>query len=103
VLIDWAHHCAYNARANPSQDGDAKPPVSRPATDFEIAGLPASHHLHYGMTADSLTQSVQLANAGLTRYALGNLSSGTWYFRISAYTTTGVESAVSPVVSDTFL
>jgi hypothetical protein len=63
----------------------------------------AGYHLHYGMTADSLTQSVQLANAGLTRYALGNLSSGTWYFSISAYTTTGVESAVSPVVSDTFL
>jgi hypothetical protein len=80
---------------------DWTPPTEN--TDGTALTNLAGYHLHYGMTADSLTQSVQLANAGLTRYALGNLSSGTWYFRISAYTTTGVESAVSPVVSDTFL
>ncbi len=63
----------------------------------------AGYHVHYGMSADNLAQSVQLANAGLTRYVLGNLSAGKWYFGISAYTTTGVESTVSPVVSETFL
>ncbi len=63
----------------------------------------AGYRVHYGMTADNLTQSVQVANAGLTRYALDGLSAGKWYFGISAYTTTGVESAVSPLVSETFL
>jgi hypothetical protein len=63
----------------------------------------AGYRVYYGMTDDNLAQSVQLANAGLTRYVLGNLSAGTWYFSISAYSTTGVESAASPVVSATFL
>jgi hypothetical protein len=80
---------------------DWTPPTEN--TDGTTLTNLAGYHLHYGMTADNLTQSAQLANAGLTRYALGNLSTGTWYFRISAYTTAGVESAVSPVVSDTIL
>ena len=44
---------------------------------------------------------VVLANPSLTKYVVSNLASGTWYFGIAAYTTTGVESAMSNVGSKT--
>jgi hypothetical protein len=61
----------------------------------------AGYHIYYGTSAGNLNQSVQLANPGLTIYVLGNLASGTWYFSINDYTTTGGESAISNVVSMT--
>ncbi|MDB6041866.1 MAG: hypothetical protein JWM63_417, partial [Gammaproteobacteria bacterium] len=39
---------------------------------------------------------------GLASYTISNLSSGTWYFSISAYTKTGIESDLSDTVSTTF-
>jgi hypothetical protein len=42
---------------------------------------------------------VVLANPAMTTYVVSNLSSGTWYFGIAAYTTTGVDSAMSNVGS----
>jgi hypothetical protein len=62
----------------------------------------AGFRVHYGTTAGNLTQSVTVANAGLASYTISNLSSGTWYFSISAYTKTGVESDLSDTVSTTF-
>jgi hypothetical protein len=59
--------------------------------------------VHYGSTATNLTQSEEVANPGLTSYVVTNLSPGTWFFGVSAYSTTGVESALSGVVSRTFL
>jgi hypothetical protein len=59
----------------------------------------AGFHIYYGTSAANLSQSVQIANPGLTSYVLSNLAAGTWYFTINAYTTTGAESAVSNVAS----
>lgn len=61
----------------------------------------AGYRVYYGTSAGSLTTSVQLANAGLSRYTVDNLSSGTWYFAVKAYTTSGAESAFSNVGSKT--
>jgi Putative Ig domain len=55
--------------------------------------------LYYGTTPASLTQSVKLASTSQTSYTIGNLTAGTWYFGGVAYTNTGVQSAMSPVVS----
>ena len=72
-------------------------------TDGTVLGNLGGYRVHYGTTVGNLTQSVEVANAGLTSYVVSNLSSGTWFFGVSAYSTTGVESSLSGVVSQTFL
>jgi hypothetical protein len=55
----------------------------------------AGYRIFYGTSATSLTRSVQIANAGVSRYVVENLASGRWYFSVRAYTSTGAESAGS--------
>ena len=61
----------------------------------------AGYKIHYGTASNNLTQTIQVANPGIASYTLGNLSSGTWYFGVSAYASSGEESALSNVVSKT--
>jgi hypothetical protein len=61
----------------------------------------AGYRLYYGTSANAMNTVVVLANPAMTTYVVGNLSSGTWYFGIAAYTTTGVDSAMSNVGSTT--
>jgi Fibronectin type III domain len=62
----------------------------------------AGYKIHYGTSSNSLNQTVQVTNAGLASYVLNNLSGGaTWYFGITAYTSTGAESALSNIGSKT--
>jgi hypothetical protein len=61
----------------------------------------AGYKVHYGTSAGNLTQTIQVANPGLTTYVLTNLSSATWYFGVSAYTSTGTESALSNIGTKT--
>jgi hypothetical protein len=59
----------------------------------------AGYRIQYGPSASMLTQSVQIANPGLTTYVIDNLAPGTYYFAVRAYATSGAESANSNVVS----
>ncbi len=61
----------------------------------------AGYMLNYGTSAAHLTESVKIDNPSTTSYTMQNLSSGTWYFAVSAYTSTGVQGALSDVVSAT--
>jgi hypothetical protein len=61
----------------------------------------AGYRIYYGHAANSLTQSVQLANPGLSSYMLQSLSSGTWFFAVKSYTQNGAESSLSNVASKT--
>jgi hypothetical protein len=63
----------------------------------------AGYHIYYGTSTGNLSQSVQIANSGLTSYVLSNLAAGTWYFEVNAYTTAGAESVVSNIASKTIL
>ncbi len=49
----------------------------------------AGYRVVYGRTASSLDQTVQVANAGTSAYTITGLASGTWYFRVKAYTSSG--------------
>ena len=80
---------------------DWTPPTEN--TDGTVLGDLGGYRVHYGTTAGTMTQSVEVANAGLTSYVVSNLSPGTWFFGVSAYSTTGVESSLSGVISQTFL
>lgn len=61
----------------------------------------AGYRILYGRSASALTEIVQVANAGLTTYVIDDLAQGTWYFAMRAYTSAGLESAQTNVVSKT--
>jgi hypothetical protein len=52
----------------------------------------AGYHVHYGTSANAMNTVVALENPSLTTYLVTNLSSGTWYFGVTAYATDGTES-----------
>ena len=57
--------------------------------------------IRYGKQADALTLEVKISNAGITTAMIEGLAPAKWYFTVSAYTTTGVESMPSAVGSKT--
>lgn len=61
----------------------------------------AGYRIAYGRNAGSLDRSVSLSNPSLNRYMVENLSSGTWFFAVSAVNSQGVASGASNVASKT--
>jgi hypothetical protein len=61
----------------------------------------AGYNVYYGTNSASLNQKVAVSNAGATAYTVSGLTSGTWYFAVTSYTSEGVESARSPLSSKT--
>jgi hypothetical protein len=65
-----------------------------------IANL-AGFRIQYGTSATALTQTIQVANPGVASYVVTGLGSGTWYFAVKAYSSSGAESANSNVATKT--
>jgi hypothetical protein len=61
----------------------------------------AGYRIYYGISSNVLDQVINIPGVGVTEYVVDNLSTGTYYFSIRAYTSTGAESALSNIVSDT--
>ncbi|HZT02721.1 MAG TPA: fibronectin type III domain-containing protein [Steroidobacteraceae bacterium] len=83
----------------PPATGSAKLTWTAPTTNSDgsaITGL-AGYHIHYGTTAASLTNTVDITNPATLTYVVANLQAGTWYFAVTAYTNTGIESSQSNV------
>ena len=60
----------------------------------------AGYKIYYGTASNSLTQSIQVSNVGTASYTVSNLLNGTtWYFAVTAYNSSGAESALSTVTS----
>lgn len=78
---------------------DWTPPIQN--SDGSALTNLAGYTVYYGTSPDSLTESVKVSNPGLSAYTLSNLSSGTWYFSVTAYSLTGIESSRSGVISTT--
>lgn len=55
----------------------------------------AGYTIHYGTSSGNYTQTINVANPGLTTYVVDNLPSGTYYFAMSAYDSTGNQSTMS--------
>lgn len=73
-------------------------PPTRNTNGTTLTNL-AGYRIYYGTSPSTLTRTVTLSNAGLTRYVISDLSAATWYFSIRAYTSTGTESTNSNTVS----
>lgn len=61
----------------------------------------AGYTIAYGTHAELLNQTVTIDNPATTVYTLQNLATGSWYFAVAAYTSTGSQSALTGVVSTT--
>ena len=61
----------------------------------------AGYYIYYGNSAGSMTKTIQVTNPTVTSYVVSNLSSGTWYFGVAAYTSTGAVGQESNVGSKT--
>jgi hypothetical protein len=76
---------------------DWMPPTQN--SDGSVLTNLAGYTVYYGTSPDNLTQSVKVSNPGLTAYTLSNLQAGTWYFAVTSYSSAGVESSRSGVIS----
>jgi hypothetical protein len=57
------------------------------------------YRIHYGTGSGNLNQRLDLPTPGITSAVVEDLAPGTWYFAVSAYNTSNVESALSNVRS----
>jgi hypothetical protein len=90
---------AVNQLSNGTATVNWTPPTDN-TNGTVLTGL-AGYQIHYGTSSNALTQTVQVSNAGLSNYTLTNLSAGTWYFGVTAYTSSGAQSSMSNVASKT--
>lgn len=75
------------------------PPVRN--TDGSTLTTLAGYRIYYGTSASSLTRTISVNTAGISSYVVTDLTPATYYFAITAYTSSGSESARSSVVSKT--
>jgi hypothetical protein len=59
----------------------------------------AGYYIHYGTSADDLTQTITVQGADVSEYEITNLAPGTYYFAVAAYASDGTESAPSNFAS----
>jgi hypothetical protein len=91
---------AFNITVAPVATGNAQLSWTAPTETEtgEALGDLAGYRVVYGPSPDKMTQNLELPSASLTSVSIEDLSSGTYYFAVKAYTKTGVESALSEVV-----
>lgn len=94
---------SINVTSAPVVTGTALLDLTEPTRNTDGSALTdlAGVRIYYGASPTNLTQVVQLADPAVSSYTVSNLASGTWYFGATAYTSTGTESALSPIVSKT--
>jgi hypothetical protein len=63
----------------------------------DLAGI----HIYYGTSQSAMTHEVTVSSTSETSYTISGLAAGTWYFAATAYTTTGMQSALSDIGSKT--
>jgi hypothetical protein len=74
-----------------------EPPTQN--TDGSALTNLAGYRIVYGSAAHQLTQTIQVANAGISSYVVENLAPGTYYFAVRAYASNGAESSDSNVIA----
>ncbi len=70
-------------------------------TDGSMLTDLAGYHVYYGTDPNNLKQFADVAGASQVVFTANNLTTGTWYFTISAYNTAGTESPYAQIVDTT--
>jgi Putative Ig domain len=86
-----------------ASSGTAELTWTAPVTNTDGSALTdlAGYNIHYGTSPSSMSTVINVANAGATSYTISSLASGTWYFAVNAYTTSGLDSGLSNTGSKT--
>ena len=72
-------------------------------TDGSVMSNLAGYRIWYGKSASDLSTMVEVSNPGISSYVVEGLTSGAWYFAITAFTKDGAESDHSAVASASVL
>jgi len=75
------------------------PPTSN--TDNSPLTNLGGYRIYYGTSSSNLTQVLDLSNPGISSGVVENLAAGTWYFAVTSYNSSNVESERSNVTSKT--
>lgn len=59
----------------------------------------AGYRIHYGTSADKLSEAVEIQSSGMNTFTISDLKPGTYYFAVRAIASNGVESTLSNVIS----
>lgn len=96
-LAPFSINVSQPATTGTATAGTATVTWTAPVTNTDGSALTdlAGYHVHYGTSPSALSTVIDVGSPGTTSYTVGSLSSGTWYFAVSAYTTSGLESALS--------
>jgi hypothetical protein len=80
--------------------------VSWAAPTTNVDGTPladlSGFKLYYGQSAQALNRVLQIGTPSTTNLRVQDLSSGTWYFAVSAVNAAGLESALSSLATKAF-
>jgi hypothetical protein len=92
------------AVTSPVANGTATVKWTPPTTNSDGSALTnlAGFNVYWGTSAGNLNKSAQVVGPSSTNYMVTGLGTGTWYFAVAAYTSTGAQSALSTVNSKTF-
>jgi hypothetical protein len=58
------------------------------ATLADLAG----YRIHYGLSANALTQTIEIKNPSVSTYVVEGLAPGTYYFAVTAFSSRNLES-----------
>ena len=86
-----------------SSSGNASVSWAAPTENTDSSALVnlGGYVIYYGTASKNYTSTITLTNPGLTLYVIENLPAGTYYFAMTAKTTSGVESSLSAEASTT--
>lgn len=101
TVTNLTANASYTLTCSRSVRGSASLSWTAPTKNTDGSALTtlAGYRISYGLTSSALTNTIQVPSPTTVNYIVGNLDSGTWYFGARAYTSTGVESDLSNVVS----
>jgi len=94
---------AFSITVKPPSTGSATLSWSSPTARTDGSALTnlAGYRIYYGTSSGSLSKSITIDNPGVTTYVVENLSSGTYFFAMTAFDAQGVESSRTNPVSKT--
>lgn len=84
-----------NGTATVSWDPPTTNTDGSPLTDL------AGYKIYYGTAPGNYSEVVDVSNPGMTSYIIENLLPGDWYFAMTAYNASGVESSLTQELSKT--
>ncbi len=92
-----------DVRAAASSTGSATVRWVAPTRNADGSALTnlAGYKVRYGTNRNSLDRLIQVSRPNVTQSTVGGLTRGTWYFNVTSYTNTGVESEPSAMASKT--